>query len=67
MPRWGPLYTCEELAEHLKLDIRTVMDKRWRLRVGLESIRLGGRVLFRDSDVQKVLDRHRQRIPAGLA
>ena len=50
-----PLLTPEEVAERLRRPVATV--RFWRARgIGPKGARVGGRVLYRESDVEKWLD-----------
>jgi hypothetical protein len=58
------LLTVKELANELRLPVTTVEDRRWRSRVGLQAIRVGGRVFFDTVDVAELLRRGKEELPA---
>jgi len=51
-------------AERLSIAEKTIRDLRWRLKVGLPLIRVGGRVGVLESDIEELLRRGRERLPS---
>jgi excisionase family DNA binding protein len=58
------LLSAGELAKRLDISARTVRDARWRRRAGIPATRVGGRLLFRLSDLDEALARGRERLEA---
>jgi hypothetical protein len=49
------LLTARQVAEALKISPRSVSDRRFRRRIGLQAVKVGGAVRFRASAVQGVM------------
>lgn len=47
--------TCKQAAEILGVSPRSVSDRRWRRRIGLRALRVGGSLRFLETDLMKVL------------
>ena len=60
------LLTIEEAAHRLgDISPRSLSDKRYRARIGLPAVKVGRRVGFREDDVEKLMQRGRERLPMG--
>jgi hypothetical protein len=57
------LLTLEEAATRLCLSPRSLCDRRYRGRLGLPAVKVGRRLAFDESDVEKVIARGRERLP----
>jgi hypothetical protein len=53
-------------AEMLSLSPRSLADRRFRLRLGLQARRIGGRIVFLESDLLRLLERGREPWPGEL-
>lgn len=56
--------TADETAGILGVSPRSILDRRFRARIKLAATRVGRSVRFRMSDVEGVLKRGRERLPA---
>jgi Helix-turn-helix domain len=56
--------TLSETAKRLGFKDPSVRDKRVRVRLGLPAVKVGGRLMFLESDVERVLRRGREKLPA---
>ena len=65
----GPeaLLTLDELAHRLDVSSRRLRDRRWRARVGLKAIRVGGSLRFSAGDVSAWIKERRERFPGDAA
>jgi excisionase family DNA binding protein len=54
-------YTSSQAAYVLGVARRTVEDWRWRRRVGLRAVRIGGALRFRESEITRLLDHGMER------
>jgi Helix-turn-helix domain len=54
------LLSAVQLAEYFGIKPTTVRDARWRRRAGIPATRVGGRLLFKISDVERVIARGRE-------
>jgi len=59
------LLTPDEAAARLGIGRRTVLDRRWRARVGLPAVMLGGVLRFAEDDLYRLADRLREREPGS--
>jgi Helix-turn-helix domain len=50
----------EKAASLLGLSPNTLADRRWRARVGLHAVRVGGRLRFEEKEILKLLERSRE-------
>ena len=57
--------TKEEAATRLGQSPRSLADPRWRRRVGLRATKVGRSLRFRESDLERLLNRGLERIPEG--
>ena len=62
----GRLLTVEEVAEWLRIPVKTLYEMRYR-RVGPPAFRVGRWLRYREEDVQAWLDQQRERDPARAA
>lgn len=51
----------EGAANMLGYAARTIADARWRARVGLHAIRIGGRLQFLEKDLVTLIERGKER------
>jgi excisionase family DNA binding protein len=59
------LRSAEEAAAQLGVSPKSVKGKRWRIRGGLPATKIGRRTMFRESDLEKLISRGRERLPTG--
>jgi hypothetical protein len=57
------VFPKEAAADFISYAASTVGDKRWRERVGLHAIKVGGRLRFQEKDLLALLARSRERHP----
>lgn len=50
-------------SELLGVSPRSLGDRRFRIRLGLQARRIGGRIVFLESDLLRLLERGRERLP----
>lgn len=62
-PLLADFLSRRQLADELRIDIRTLSRWRWQ-RKGPPAIRVAGRVLFKRSDVLAWLDAQREQVAA---
>lgn len=55
--------SVEQAAERLSVSPRSLSDRRFRLRLGLGAIKIGRRVGFAEGDIDKLIERGRERLP----
>jgi hypothetical protein len=60
------LLNLKQLSEALNLPLTTTRDRRWRAKVGLPTVKIGGRVLFDSDDVKRLIDNHKEKMPAEV-
>ena len=60
------LLTADEAATRLGISPRSLLDKRYRLRIGLPATKIGRRVGFAENDVDRLITRGREKLPAVL-
>jgi hypothetical protein len=58
------LLDCTEVAERLKMTPRSVGDKRCRANIGLKAIKIGRLLRFSEEDVDRLIRKSRERLPA---
>jgi len=56
--------TANEAALILGVAPRSLLDPRYRVRIGLPATRIGRSLRFHTADVERVLRRGRERLPA---
>jgi len=59
------LLTADETASRLGISPRSLLDKRYRLRIGLPAVKVGRRVGFSELDVERLITRGREKLPIG--
>lgn len=52
-----------EASEMLGVKPRSLSDRRFRIRLGLQARRIGGRIVFLESDLLRLLERGREPLP----
>ncbi|MBI2882645.1 MAG: helix-turn-helix domain-containing protein [Candidatus Methylomirabilis oxyfera] len=52
-----------EASEMLAVSPRSLSDRRFRIRLGLQARRIGGRIVFLESDLLRLLERGREGFP----
>lgn len=57
------LLTPEEAAHRLGISLRSLLDKRYRFRIGLPATKIGRRVGFSENDIEKLISRGREKLP----
>jgi hypothetical protein len=60
------LLTPDETATRLGISPRSLLDKRYRLRIGLPAVKVGRRLGFAEIDVERLITRGREKLPTGL-
>jgi len=58
--------SVSEAAEMLAVSPRSLSDRRFRTRLGLQARRIGGRIVFLESDLMRLLERGRERLPGEV-
>ena len=53
----------EETAGRLNVSPSSLSDKRYRLRIGLNAVKIGRRLGFLESDVQRLITHNREKLP----
>jgi predicted DNA-binding transcriptional regulator AlpA len=54
---------ADETAERLGVALRSILDKRYRARIGLRAIKIGRRIGFDERDIEKLIARGREKLP----
>ena len=57
------LLTLEETASRLGVKPTSLSDKRYRCRIGLRAVKVGRRIGFEESDVDRLIVRGREKLP----
>jgi hypothetical protein len=60
------LISADETAERLCVSPRSLLDKRYRLRIGLNAVRIGRRLGFIEADVERLITRGREKLPGEM-
>ncbi|MDE2058615.1 MAG: hypothetical protein KGL31_06615 [candidate division NC10 bacterium] len=55
--------SIEKTAERLSVSPRSLADRRYRVRLGLAAVRIGRRLTFSESDIEKLIREGRERLP----
>lgn len=58
--------SVSEASEMLSLSPRSLSDRRFRIRLGLQARRIGGRIVFLESDLLRLLERGREAMPGEV-
>ena len=61
------LYSVQEVALWLGCQPGSLRDPRYRTRIGLAAIRIGGRLMFAEDDVEQLLARNREQLPMATS
>lgn len=59
----GRVLSVEEAATRLSVSPRSLIDKRYRLRLGLAAIKIGRSVGFAEADIDKLIEKSREHLP----
>lgn len=57
------LLSVEQAAARLGVSPRSLMDKRYRARLGLSAVKIGNKVGFEESDIDRLIERGREHLP----
>lgn len=57
------LLSVDQAASRLGVSPRSLVDKRYRLRLGLAAIKIGRRIGFKEIDIEKLIERNREHLP----
>lgn len=60
-----PILPKEEASQRLGVAVRSLEDKRYRVRIGLPAVRIGRRIGFDERDIERVIARGREKLPTG--
>ena len=58
------LCSVQEVSEWIRCQPGSLRDPRYRSRLGLAAIRIGGRLMFSQDDVESYIKRRRETLPA---
>lgn len=56
-------FTIDEAAAVLRVSPRSLGDRRFRCRLGLQALKVGRRLVFAEEDIRLLLERSRERFP----
>ena len=56
------LLSAEEACAILGVSLRSLVDKRYRRRIGLPCIKIGRRIMFDSSEVEKLIQKNREQL-----
>ena len=56
------LLSVEEACAILGVSFRSLIDKRYRERIGLPCIKIGRRILFDPSEVEQIITKNREQL-----
>lgn len=57
------ILTAEEASQRLGVKPGSLLDKRYRLRIGLPAVKIGRRVGFAEDDIERLIKRGREKLP----
>jgi hypothetical protein len=57
------LLSTEEAGLRLGVSPRSLIDKRYRLRLGLSAVKIGRKVGFAENDIERIIERRCERLP----
>jgi len=57
------LLSVEQAAERLNVAPRSLIDRRYRMRIKLSAIKIGRRVGFVEEDIDRLIQRGREHLP----
>ena len=55
----------EETATRLNIRPKSLLDKRFRARIGLAAVHIGRRIGFAEGDIERLITRGREKLPVG--
>ncbi|MBI2884179.1 MAG: helix-turn-helix domain-containing protein [Candidatus Methylomirabilis oxyfera] len=55
--------SLEQAAERLSVSPRSLSDRRYRIRLGLAAVRIGRRLTFSETDLERIIREGRERLP----
>lgn len=55
----------EGAAQLIQCSLRSILDKRYRMRHGIVARKVGRRLVFLEADLLRVLERGRETMPGG--
>ena len=60
------IVSVEETASRLNVRPKSLLDKRFRARIGLAAVHIGRRIGFTEEDLERIITRGRERLPGGM-
>ncbi|MGB4782177.1 helix-turn-helix domain-containing protein [Candidatus Methylomirabilis sp.] len=57
--------SLEQAAERLSVSPRSLSDRRYRVRLGLAAVRIGRRLTFSETDIDRLIMRGRESLPGA--
>lgn len=57
------LLSTEEAGLRLGVSPRSLIDKRYRFRLGLSAVKIGRKVGFAEADIDRLIEKSRERLP----
>ncbi len=57
------LLTADEAGQRLNLATRSLLDKRFRLRLGLHAVKLGRALRFDEDELDALIEKSREHLP----
>jgi hypothetical protein len=60
-----PLLAKEEASKRLGVAVRSLEDKRYRIRIGLPAVHIGRRIGFDEGDIDRLIARGREKLPVA--
>ncbi len=61
------IYTRREAAELLRISPRSLGDRGWRRKVGLQGSKIGARLVFSEDSLMRFLARNREVVPTRVS
>ena len=55
--------SLEQAAERLSVSPRSLSDRRYRVRLGLAAVRVGRKLTFSETDLERIIRDGRERFP----
>jgi hypothetical protein len=59
------IVSVEETATRLNVRPKSLLDKRFRARIGLAAVHIGRRIGFAEGDIERLIIRGREKLPVG--
>jgi hypothetical protein len=59
------IVSVEETAIRLNIRPKSLLDKRFRARIGLAAVHIGRRIGFAEGDIERLIARGREKLPVG--